>query len=129
MKAECDIIKDLIPLYVEDLTSEASSQLIKNHLHSCEDCAKYLHSIESDLPNGGQLGIEEEKGDQKLIQGVKRKIFKMKFIAILIGSAIGLSLSLAFFNLALAGAAAFLLLIVILIYLFKDEKHTKGDLM
>jgi hypothetical protein len=40
----------------------------------------------------------------------------MKFIAIPIGSAIGLSLSLVIFNLALAGAAAFLLLIGILIY-------------
>ncbi len=129
MSEECEIIKDLIPLYADDLTSEASNRLIKNHLYSCEECVKFLHNIESDLPDNVPFEMEEGKGDQKLIQGVKRKVFKMKFIAIAIGSAAGLSLSLAIFNLALAGAAAFLLLIGLLIYLFKDKRHTKGDFM
>ncbi|MDO4332953.1 MAG: zf-HC2 domain-containing protein [Eubacteriales bacterium] len=38
MKLECSIIKDLLPLYVEQLASEASCRAIEEHLKECEEC-------------------------------------------------------------------------------------------
>lgn len=40
MKIECDIIKDLLPLYIEQLTSKASNIAIEEHLNTCEQCNK-----------------------------------------------------------------------------------------
>ena len=38
MKVECDLIRDLLPLYAEDMVSERSSQLIREHLTDCPKC-------------------------------------------------------------------------------------------
>ena len=40
MKITCNVIKDLLPMYVENLTSKASDDCIKTHLESCLECQK-----------------------------------------------------------------------------------------
>ena len=35
---KCNVISDLIPLYVDDCCSEESSKLVKEHLEGCESC-------------------------------------------------------------------------------------------
>lgn len=42
MKISCDIIKDLLPLYAEDMASEDTKQLVEEHLQVCEDCQRTL---------------------------------------------------------------------------------------
>ena len=32
MKTECSIVKDLLPLYVEDMVSEETAQYVSDHL-------------------------------------------------------------------------------------------------
>lgn len=49
MDKNCNIIKDLLPLYVENLLSEESEELVKNHLENCNDCKKELESIKSNV--------------------------------------------------------------------------------
>lgn len=34
----CDVIKDILPLYVENMVSNSSKQLVLMHLESCSDC-------------------------------------------------------------------------------------------
>lgn len=34
----CNVIRDLLPLYVDDCCSEESGQLVREHLKGCEDC-------------------------------------------------------------------------------------------
>ena len=36
MKIDCDIVKDLLPLYTEQLVSEKSRMAIEEHLEECE---------------------------------------------------------------------------------------------
>lgn len=36
----CDVVQDLLPTYIEGLTSEGSSSLIREHLDTCEDCSR-----------------------------------------------------------------------------------------
>lgn len=37
---ECKIVEDLLPLYIEELTSDETSQFVQEHLQVCEKCAK-----------------------------------------------------------------------------------------
>ena len=37
---KCNVILDLIPLYVDDCCSEESSKLVQEHLESCESCRR-----------------------------------------------------------------------------------------
>ena len=45
MDISCNIIRDLLPLYAEDLTSEDSKKLVDDHLCGCDDCTKELAAI------------------------------------------------------------------------------------
>jgi len=45
MKTDCDIIKDLLPLYVEGLASEKSREAIEEHLKECESCEKLYQEM------------------------------------------------------------------------------------
>lgn len=38
MKISCDVAKDLLPLYAEDICSEDSKRLLQEHLQMCGDC-------------------------------------------------------------------------------------------
>ena len=62
MKAalDCNIVRDMLPLYVEKLTSEESNIAIQQHLEQCEDCRKYLENIQKpiDCPTAPKLEID-----------------------------------------------------------------------
>lgn len=48
--AKCEIIKDLLPLYVDEVCSKPSRQLIEEHLATCDSCRQALANIEVALP-------------------------------------------------------------------------------
>lgn len=45
MKIKCNIIKDLLPLYVEQLVSEESKVDIEEHLQECDQCRKIYQEM------------------------------------------------------------------------------------
>ena len=45
----CHMIKDLLPLYLDDLVSEESGTAIEQHLKSCSDCHEYYEHMKSEL--------------------------------------------------------------------------------
>lgn len=42
---DCNVIKDLIPLYVDDCCSKESYQLVKDHMHTCSACKAFYESM------------------------------------------------------------------------------------
>lgn len=58
MYNECDIVKDLIPLYAEKLANFGSQDLVEKHCANCEECkkelelaTKFIESEEKDKPD------------------------------------------------------------------------------
>jgi len=92
MKNEkCSLIKDLLPSYIDELTSEETKKEIENHLKECPDCKKAYESMKGDIP--GEKEIESsEKYDEELIKkiglNVKRKTDRSKTVFIIIIAAI-----------------------------------------
>lgn len=71
-KISCDIIKDLLPLYVDGVCSENSKEIIEIHLADCDECKKYFELLTMELPE-----IENDnREDVAFLDGVKRKIQK-----------------------------------------------------
>ena len=52
MKKECEIVRDLLPLYVDDACSEASREIIDEHLKDCAGCAEDLEAIRASEAEG-----------------------------------------------------------------------------
>ena len=47
MKIDCEIIRDLLPLYVDDICSDQSRQAVDEHLRECTECKKMLHQLQA----------------------------------------------------------------------------------
>ena len=72
----CDVIRDLLPLYVDDVLSQGSKALVEEHLGICEECAEYYHSLKEPEGDYKQMKKTDEKAAFKRIKGtLKRKQF------------------------------------------------------
>ena len=45
----CDIVRDLLPLYVDGVCGEASRRLVEEHVASCPACAKMLSQLKNSV--------------------------------------------------------------------------------
>lgn len=48
MKNECDIVKDLLFSYNDNILSNTSKEFVENHLKECDECKKALKQIQED---------------------------------------------------------------------------------
>ena len=48
-KDNCDVIRDLLPGYIDNILSDAGSELVKNHLGECEECHKIYTEMEEGI--------------------------------------------------------------------------------
>lgn len=84
MKIHCDVIRDLLPLYTEDLASEKSCELIDEHLADCNECKKFLEELKSpDI---------EINHTAEPIQTLKHKLKKQKITVASLSSFITVSI-------------------------------------
>ena len=44
MKNNCEIVQDLIPLYVDGCASESSAHVVEEHLSECRECRLFASS-------------------------------------------------------------------------------------
>lgn len=45
MKIACEIIRDILPLYAEDMVSQPTKDMVEDHLSECEGCKKELEAL------------------------------------------------------------------------------------
>lgn len=69
MDISCDIIRDLLPLYAEDLVSEDSKKLVDEHLCECDPCTKEL----AELKKTPKVPVEVETGSLKRVGNTIRR--------------------------------------------------------
>ena len=61
MRTDCEVIKDLLPLYVEQMASDKSIELIEEHLAECNDCKKIYEEMNAPEP---ELKVQQEEGER-----------------------------------------------------------------
>jgi len=83
-KLSCHIVKDLLPLYADGLTSEESSRDIKEHLEGCEDCRA---AFEAMTKGEEDAQLEQKQEDGKQIDYLKKVKRRGKRAAIIVGCA------------------------------------------
>ena len=86
MTYPCGIIRDLLPLYIDDVCNEESKQAVENHLSECEKCRNYYESMKS--TEGFVAKENDNSEDMKMannLKNVKSKINK-KIRNIVIGA-------------------------------------------
>lgn len=62
----CNIIRDILPLYADDVVSQDTRELVEEHLAACEDCRRVLEASRASLP----LPMDQ---DGKPLQEISRR--------------------------------------------------------
>jgi hypothetical protein len=82
----CEIIKDLLPLYVDELTSEYTNKEVDNHLKECRECREeyncIITTLDFDIQNKSKGEIDYLK---KININQKRKLIMGSIISFLLG--------------------------------------------
>ena len=77
-KINCNIIRDILPLYLDDVVSDETKQMVEEHLQSCASCRAEASAMKKDviLPASKTQRLAEAK----VIKGIRTKIFRKKVI-------------------------------------------------
>ena len=62
-KINCNIIRDILPLYVDGVVSADTSALVEEHLTECEDCRQEAERMKAhmSLPDSGEVEAAEAR--------------------------------------------------------------------
>ena len=73
-KINCNIIRDILPLYVDGVVSADTSALVEEHLTECEDCRQEAERMKAhmSLPDSGEV----EEAEAKVIKDFKKEFRK-----------------------------------------------------
>ena len=75
MNKECGIVRDLMPLVIDDVAGSESKEYVENHLIGCEECKKVFQEMNAEIPGK----TEKEKGnEQKAFSAAAGKLKKKR---------------------------------------------------
>ena len=74
MENKCAVIKDLMPLYVDQVLSNESKELVETHIAGCDECRAELSALSQDVPQELTTGadITTKQAMQALGKSMKR---------------------------------------------------------
>lgn len=85
---ECKVIRDLMTLYVDGLSSEESNEIIEHHIKKCSKCNDYLNSLSDECfleKNVVDKYEVDDKVEQKIVQDIKRSNVSKLLIYSIVG--------------------------------------------
>ena len=71
-KKECNVVQDLLPNYIEGLTTKETNEFIEEHLKECKECQNVLNNMKDELT------INKQKRDGREVDYIKKYNKKMK---------------------------------------------------
>ena len=106
----CDVIRDLLPLYVDGVCSEESKAAVEAHLESCEACkAEYQRLLDAEqlVPEQELNPTQAEEKQIKALRRVKRNLNKRRVLAVVLTAVVLIGIGIGLYM--LTGAARVIL--------------------
>ncbi len=79
-KLPCEVVRDLFPSYIDELTNEVTNHLIEEHLEKCEECQKILSFMKN--PEAEPVESEKEKEEIDFLKKARKNNRKKLIVAI-----------------------------------------------
>jgi len=80
MENKCKIVQDLLPTYIEKMTSIETTEFIKNHLENCSECCEIYSKMNTEI----EEEYIEDTEKIKIVKQYRRRIFTIKLAIILV---------------------------------------------
>ena len=94
MKLDCCVVRDLLPLYVENILSSETAALVREHLEECENCRAEMNEFSTDDPvcveNLAVQNIEEIVPLKSFARKLNVKLQSMSYALIILFVFLGL---------------------------------------
>lgn len=68
---KCCVVKDILPLYAENLCSEETAEIVREHIENCESCRKLSEEVEIEEKAPKKIP-DEAKAMKKINKKIKR---------------------------------------------------------
>lgn len=95
MKQECEIVRDLMPLVLDDVASDGSKHMVSAHVQTCAECAAYMNQLKADLPAGQKGAVDSHAAFDAAAQTLRKQKRRRTLRNILLGALIVCILGLA----------------------------------
>ena len=95
MKQECEIVRDLMPLVLDDVASDGSKHMVSAHVQTCAQCAAYMNQLKADLPAGKKSELDSRAAFDAAAQTLRKQKRRRTLRNILLGALIVCILGLA----------------------------------
>lgn len=106
MSIVCDMVKDLVPLYLDGTISEKTGKFVKRHLKRCRSCSEYYHLCRhsDDVPeirakaNSGKkdLIFAPDDGYELIARRIEKRVLAER-IAFIAGAAAAIATTIIIF--------------------------------
>lgn len=85
MKYPCNVIRDLMPSYIDGLCSEESKDIVKEHINECPKCKELFNDYSSDFENSSISTVfsDEKEIIKKVNQKNKRTSLLNSFVTVI----------------------------------------------
>ena len=90
MKHECDIVRDLMPLYVDGTASEKSRAMVEEHVGECEPCREMLDEMRQEV----KPEAPKEQAE-RLVKKLRLRRLWRRALLVLLGMALSVLLAFA----------------------------------
>ena len=77
-KISCDVMGDLLPLYVDDVVSADTRELVEEHLSSCSTCQARLEEMRRPVVLPDFQNVQEQ--DTQALKGIKKKLKQRRLL-------------------------------------------------
>ncbi len=86
---KCEIVRDLLPLYIDKVCSNETEEAVKTHLETCKACRTIHEDMARDMASRAETkAVPNEK---VIYMGIRQKIGNMLLCAILFVAMVGLA--------------------------------------
>ena len=72
----CDVIRDLLPGYIDNILSDTGSELVKNHIGECEECHKIYTEMEEGIGKDDLSAYDTIAVD--VLKKIRRRMNRLK---------------------------------------------------
>ena len=88
-KINCNVIQDILPLYIDDVVSDDTKELVEEHLQNCEICQRVYHETKTDLENDMKVSVQtkESSNEANDLKSFRKFLKKRKIKTILLSIA------------------------------------------
>lgn len=97
-KMDCDIVKDLLPLYIDEVCSEKSKDIVEEHISVCDSCSDELKIMKEDIDINLLDKNSEESNALEFMRKIKKNILRKRVLTAIISSIFAITISVGIYS-------------------------------